>query len=283
MQHAIRTLSALAVAASTVAMLATPRSAAAQEDRRPTVAVLDFTNGSFGPGRAEYDALGKGIQDYLITELAGNTRIRVVERDRIQKIIEEQNLCRDGRCDDAAIVKLGKILGAHHMIAGGFIADPKGNMVLNARAFNTETSQIEHTDKVNDKAENFIAAIGNLASKLNSGMKLPDIRRVASTGGSERAATTPVNTPSEKASATPATMVTKEAPPEAATATPQQFATAQPATQAKVPYAAIMLYSKALSAKDKGDKPAAVVLFRQAIAKFPDFEKAKSELKKVEG
>lgn len=277
MQHGIRTLSRLALGAGMFVTLV-GTTAYAQADNRPTVAVLDFTNGSFGPGRADYNDLGKGIQDFLITELAGNARIRVVERDRIQQIIKEQDLCKDGRCDDASVVKIGKLLGAHHMIAGGFIVDTKGNMVLNARAFRTETSEIEHTDKVSDKSENFLAAIANLANRMNSGMKLPDNpRRTASAAPITKPAATPVSAPAEKATATNAAATSAPAP--AAT-----VAAAEPAPAAqKVPYAAIMLYSKALSAKDKGDRSGAVSLFKQAIAKFPDFEKAKTELKKVEG
>lgn len=239
----------------------------AQEDRRPTVMVLDFNNGSFGKDRADYDALGKGISDFLITDLAGNANIRVVDRDKLQQILAEQNLGRDGRISDETIVKIGKILGAHHAIAGGFITDTKGNLVLNARAINTETSKIEYTERVNDKAENFIDAIGKLARAMNSGMKLPDMaRRTAS-------AAPATNPGSERATATPATN------PPAGT----QIASAAPAAAPqRVPYAAVLLYSKALEQKDKGNTREAVVLFRQSLQKFPEFAKAKNELSKIE-
>src|SRR5512138_1296037 len=131
------------IAASTVAPAAAtgqPRS----PDQRPTVAVMpNFDNGSV-LNHADYDALGKGIADVLITELSANSAIRVVERDRIQQLIDEQNLSTSGRVDKATAVQVGKLLGVHHMIFGGFIIDPKGQMRLDARAVNVETSEIEH-------------------------------------------------------------------------------------------------------------------------------------------
>lgn len=132
----------------------------------------NFDNGSV-MNHADYDALGKGIADVLITELAANNSIRVVERDRIQQLMDEQNLGASGRVDKATAVQVGKILGVHHMIFGGFIIDPKGQMRLDARAVNVETSEIEHVESVTDKADNMLAVISSMADKLNKGMKLP--------------------------------------------------------------------------------------------------------------
>jgi TolB-like protein len=260
-------MSRMVFAAALVSLVAMP--AAAQQDTRPTVMVLDFNNGSFGKDRADYDALGKGISDFLITELAGNPNIRVVERDKLQALLNEQNLGREGRISDETIVRIGKLLGAHHAITGGFITDPKGNLALTARAIDVATSQIEHTERVNDKSENFIDAIGKLATRMNSGMKLPALPR-------RTAMATPAANSGERAAAVPAAApaVTKDAP------APTQVASAEPQ---KVPYAAVLLYSKALAAKDEGNNKQAVVLFRQSLEKFPEFGKAKAELKKLEG
>src|SRR5690606_3935028 len=73
----------------------------AQDDTRPTVAVLPFVNSAIGAANAELAPLSKGIADLLIIELSQNTGIRLVERENINAIIEEQNLARDGRVDDA--------------------------------------------------------------------------------------------------------------------------------------------------------------------------------------
>jgi TolB-like protein len=237
-------LSALAVAAPAVV-------AAQATDQRPTVAVLYFNNGSFGPGAKDYDLLGRGVADYLIGELSGNPAVRVVERDQIGKITAEQDLGTSGRVDAETAVRIGKLLGARYMVTGGYIADPKGNVSLNARVFEVETSKIIHTERVTDKAENFVPLIGKLAEKLNSGMKLPEIPK--------------------RTGATPAPSTTGSAVGQA------------PAPEQKVPFAAVVLYSKAIAAKDKGNKSEAVTLFKASLEKFPEFSKAKTELKNLGG
>ena len=52
----------------------------AQDDMRPTVAVLPFVNGAIGAAGGELTPLSKGIADLLITDLRMNPGIRVVER-----------------------------------------------------------------------------------------------------------------------------------------------------------------------------------------------------------
>ena len=158
-------------------------------DRRPTVAVMPYFDNGAVVNRADYETLGKGISDVLITELSTNNQIRVIERDRIQQLMDEQNLGASGRVDKATAVQVGKILGVHHMIFGGFIIDPKGTMRLDARAVNVETSEIEHVESVTDKADNLLVLLSALSDKLNKGMKLP-----AMPGGTARPAANPEGT-----------------------------------------------------------------------------------------
>jgi TolB-like protein len=153
--------------------IASARAQAPATDQRPSVAVMpNFNNGSV-VNHADYDALGKGIADVLITELAANNAIRVVERDKIQQLIDEQNLGASGRVDKETAAKIGKLLGVHHMIFGGFIIDPRGAMRLDARAVNVETGVVEYVETVTDKADNMLAILSGLADKMNKGMKLP--------------------------------------------------------------------------------------------------------------
>lgn len=165
-------MAALVGVALALTVRATHAQSVAQPDARPTVAVLYFNNGALVRHR-DYDPLSKGIADMLITELSANSGIRVVERDQLQKLLEEQNLSRTDRVDKETAVRIGKVLGAHHMIFGGFVIDPKERMRLDARAVNVETSQVEHVETVSDKGDNLLAMISVLAGKLNKGLKLP--------------------------------------------------------------------------------------------------------------
>ncbi|MBI3791520.1 MAG: hypothetical protein HY275_11665, partial [Gemmatimonadetes bacterium] len=194
-----RTRLVTTLAALGLAVLAAPP-ARAQADVRPTVAVLYFNNGSFGKDRADYDALGRGIADFMITDLAGNPALRVVERQALDQIMKEQDLGQTNRVEVETAVKIGKLLNVHYMVLGGFVADPKGNVALTARAVDVETSRIVHTDVVNGKTEAFMDAIRQLSDRMNKGMKLPDIPRrtasvPASSGGTQVAAALPQKVP----------------------------------------------------------------------------------------
>ena len=172
-----------------VAMTATMDAKAqeAAEDTRPTVAVMYFTNGAIGPAHAELEPLRKGIADMLVTELASNPRIRVVERDPLQKLLDEQNLGRSNHIDPETAVKLGRVLGAGHMIFGTYVTDFRNNMRLDVRAVDVETSRIVYTETVTDKTDNFMSMISRIAEKANNGMKLPEMPRQARDASSDRA------------------------------------------------------------------------------------------------
>lgn len=157
------------------------------EDTRPTVAVMYFTNGAIGAAHEELEPLRKGIADMLVTELAANPRIRVVERDQLQKLLDEQSLGRTDNIDPETAVRIGRVLGAGHMIFGTYVTDFRNNMRLDVRAVDVETSRIVYTETVTDKTDNFMAMISRIAEKANAGMKLPEMPRQARDASSDRA------------------------------------------------------------------------------------------------
>jgi len=163
-------------------------------DARPTVAVMYFTDGAIGKAHEDLAPLSAGISDLLITALSDNPKIRVVERDNLKKLMDEQDLSAGGRVDKETAVHLGKLLGAHHMIFGGFVTDGRGTMRLDARAVNVETSAIEHVETVQGKQDDLMALIDQLALKLNKGMQLPDIPKAVREASTEQAKRVPFET-----------------------------------------------------------------------------------------
>lgn len=214
---------------------------AAQEDLRPTVAVLPFVNSAIGEANAELAPLSKGIADLLIIEMSQNTAIRLVERENIKSLLDEQNLARDGRVDDATAARIGKLLGAKHMLTGSFLTDRSGTMVITVKSINTETGRIEYTDMDRDKTDNFLALVSKVGAKANSGLKLPELDAQA-----------------------------------------RQTSEARTEKQKKVPFQAVMLYSRAIAAQDAGNKQEALALFNQTISRFPDFDDAKTAKSRLE-
>src|SRR6476469_10168010 len=141
-----------------VGLLVDHESAVAQA-AKPTVAIMYFNNNVFTKDARDYDGLTKGVPDFLVSEMSGNPNIRVIERDQVQKLIDEQKLTSGGQVDRETAVKIGKLLGAQHMIFGGFMADPKGNFRIDARAVNVETGAIEYTDRVQDRSDNVLSLV----------------------------------------------------------------------------------------------------------------------------
>lgn len=143
-------------------------------DRRATVAVLYFTNSAL-VRHEEYAPLSKGIAEMLITELAASPALQVVERDRLQTLLEEQDLGAAGRVDKETAVRLGKILGVRHLLMGGFIIDRREEMRLDLRAVNVETSRIEYVETVSGKSEEVLGLVARLGAKVNQRLRLPPL------------------------------------------------------------------------------------------------------------
>lgn len=211
--------------------------ASAFAQSKPTVAIMYFGDGAIGKAHDELAPLSKGICDMLITEMADNPGITVVERDQLQAIVAEQKLSTDKMTDPATAVRVGKLLGVHHMIAGGFVTDPAGTMVLNLRSFDVETGKIEFTTNASDKTANLLALIHKVAVKTNAGLKLPDI--------------------------------------------PKQVGEVRQAKDEKIPFQAVMLYSRGLQAKDEKNNSGAIELFHQALKAFPGYDAPQKELTKL--
>jgi TolB-like protein len=220
----------------------------AQADTRPTVAIMFFNNNVFTKDARDYDGLSKGIADFLITEMAANPGIRLIERDQVQKLVDEQKLVAGGQVDRETAVRVGKLLGAQHMIFGGFMADPKGNFRIDARAVGVERGVIEYSERVQDRSDNVMELIGALAGKLNAGMHLPAMP--SRTGEAGRSA----------------------APAMSGAVALQAGA---PAASPKLPMKYAVMYGKALDMTDRGDRTRAVELFGAVLKEFPDFEPAK--------
>jgi len=251
--------------------LLVPALAAAQADTRPVVVVFTFTNSSIGPAKGDFDGIATGIQDLLITDLASNTKIRLVDRSRISEILQEQSMVRGGQIDPQTAVKVGKILGAQYAITGGFMADKSGAAVLTGRTIDIETTQIANPQKITGKADDVLGLIAQLSSKIGNEMSLaPKSGRRSGDAGDAKSG------PAQSGG-----------PTGAKTAQAETFAKVLPASvvektmKTKLDAATMKLYSKALDEMDAKNKEKAVDLLKQVKAKSPDFEPAQRNLDKL--
>jgi TolA-binding protein len=63
----------------------------------------------------------------------------------------------------------------------------------------------------------------------------------------------------------------------------RQSSEARATERKKVPFQAVMLYSRAISAQDAGKKDEAIELFNQTIQRFPDFTDARVARDRLQG
>jgi tetratricopeptide (TPR) repeat protein len=126
-----------------------------------TVAVLEFTNGSF-VDPDEVKNVGIGLQSMLSYSLEESGAVRTPSRDNIKYLLDELKLSQSDLVDPNQKLEIGKVLGVRNFVAGTYYNLPKGEFRIDARIINTETTEsIEHFS-VTGKANK----IGELASQL---------------------------------------------------------------------------------------------------------------------
>jgi len=115
----------------------------------------------------------------LISELSANPAARVVEREEIQKLLEEQNLGASGRVDPQTAAKVGRLVGARYVVLGTFI-DFYGDFRVDARLVNVETSEIVKVEKDQAQRDHLFQIIQNVAARLMKDANLPPLPKQAS-------------------------------------------------------------------------------------------------------
>ncbi len=80
-----------------------------------TIAVSDFENRS-----TEFylDSWEKSVPELLKSELTAESAIRLVERGRIESVLQEQALSMTGLVDSSTAQKIGGLLGAEYVVTG---------------------------------------------------------------------------------------------------------------------------------------------------------------------
>jgi hypothetical protein len=81
------------------------------------------------------------VQTFLIHAFVNQRRFYTLERQELEKIIQEQQITREAVFDQAAAVKLGRLMVAETIILGDILATDKSVEVV-ARMVDTETSVI---------------------------------------------------------------------------------------------------------------------------------------------
>ena len=147
---------------------------------KPVMAVAEFQNRTSAAWW--YGGVGDDLAGMLTNELAGTGKFKMVERDKLAAVLDEQDLADSGRIKKGTGAKIGKLTGAQYLVVAtlsAFESDVKGTggglsfrgisvggkkedayMAVDLRVIDTTTGEIEFTRSVEARASSGGLAVG---------------------------------------------------------------------------------------------------------------------------
>jgi TolB-like protein len=143
---------------------------ALQLQERMSMTVLPFDQ------KGEVAPTSLSFQDNLIDAVVNLDRFRVVERDKLEAVLQEQKLSRTELVDRKTALKMGRLVAAQSILTGRLIETRLGIEIV-ARLIDTETSEILAVMDVYDEIKDIVALKGlaeGLAVKIHREFPLLD-------------------------------------------------------------------------------------------------------------
>lgn len=103
-----------------------------------TVAVMPFT---YSGSNREIMPLTRGLAQLVVGDLAKSRQVRVLERERMQAILDEMRLSEQGRADPQTAVRGGRLLRAARVVQGA-LADRDGQLRVDAAVVDVSTAGV---------------------------------------------------------------------------------------------------------------------------------------------
>jgi TolB-like protein len=205
-----------------------------------TLAVLYFEN----TGDARLDPLRVGLCQVMVSDLDDIDGVKVVERQRLQAILDELKLGHQGDIDAATAARVGKLLGADTLLLGTYF-ERMGTLRIDARLVKVETEEVILAHGASDRAENFLLVERSIADHFRGVLE----DRASPPPGVPAAAKSPTSVP-------PVPAPSARQSPAPGLQPPPPAPDWQPPTVIKPDAEALeaaLAYSQGLIALDKGD------------------------------
>ena len=138
------------------------------------VAVLYFAN----QGNPELEPLKVGLAQMLITDLQQSGDLTLVERTRIQDVLAEQQLVREGLVDSSTAARIGELTGARWLVMGTYF-ELMGSLRIDARVVSVDTGEIVYTAGESAAPEAFLSLEQALATGLRGALQTAVIPKQA--------------------------------------------------------------------------------------------------------
>lgn len=120
--------------------LANEASLATMPPESNTVAVMPFR---YRGRNEDLRALGRGFAQLLVTDLAKSRQIRVLERERMQAMLDEMKLGDSGYADPTSAVRSGHLLQAARVVQGSLGEQPGDQLRVDAAVVDVATAALQ--------------------------------------------------------------------------------------------------------------------------------------------
>jgi TolB-like protein len=90
----------------------------------------------------EVRPLGRGLAQLLVTDLARSRQLRVLERERMQAMLDEMRLSEQGRADPQSAVRSGRMLAAGRVVQGS-LTDADNALRADASVVEVATASVQ--------------------------------------------------------------------------------------------------------------------------------------------
>jgi curli biogenesis system outer membrane secretion channel CsgG len=154
---------------------------------KPRIAVLEFSNKANNQWWFQNGALA--AQDVFVTELVKSRKFVVIEREKINAILQEKGLTLGGDIDPKSAMQIGKLLGLNYLLTGsvteygntdvgahgsGFRGIPgfgagkrKFVAALNARLINVSTGEIVWAEEARKEESSIKVDVGGFGGGVS--------------------------------------------------------------------------------------------------------------------
>jgi tetratricopeptide (TPR) repeat protein len=141
-----------------------------------TIAVVDFDNTHLPP---ELAPISKGLAEFAAMDLTKVKSLRVVDRLKIEAILNELKLGESGYVDPSTAPRMGRLLGSRNLVTGTLLGIGDTEIQLDGAVVNTGDSTTKTTGPTDGDLSKFYDIEKNFVFKVidNLGIKLTEAER----------------------------------------------------------------------------------------------------------
>ncbi len=155
-----------------------------QYARKISVAILPFDfSGSFSGKNVSWTKVGVPDQISTAFHKYYRNRIRLVERSRLNDLLQEQQLSQAGFVDTDQMVEVGKYLSANFSLMGNIICADASHLMITVKIVDIETSEYVSVNYMTDLEQGIFTIGDSLVVKIYPEMLRLNQKHFMSSGG----------------------------------------------------------------------------------------------------